>query len=118
MTIDNVLYTTRFIFLENYLILSFIYSLKACGKDSLPPKMTKQCRALFSCAKLAKLKRCDWKFRGSLNANCKKTLTKWQQNAVVKTYCRRSCQNCVGRCSYLDRYQQLLKIQNMITFTI
>ena len=74
----------------------------ACGKntrDVLPPKMTAQCKRVFSCAKLAKQRKCSWKFKGSLNQNCRKNLPYGQQNAIVKNYCRKSCQNCDGKFS-------------------
>ena len=67
--------------------------------------MTAQCKRVFSCAKLAKQRKCSWKFKGSLNQNCKKKLPYGQQNALVKNYCRKSCQNCVGTFSVLKEMQ-------------
>ena len=58
--------------------------------------MTVQCKRVFTCAKLARQKKCSWAFKKALNINCKRPLTRWQQNGLVKNSCRRSCRNCVG----------------------
>ena len=58
--------------------------------------MNSFCKRQFSCARLARQRKCRWKFKGSLNRYCKRNLPHGQQNAFVKNYCRKSCQNCVG----------------------
>lgn len=68
-----------------------------CGVDRLPTKMTAACKRVFTCAKLARQQRCSWSFKRALNNNCKRPLTRWQQNGLVKNSCRRSCRNCAGR---------------------
>ena len=76
-----------------------IYYWKACGrntKDKLPSTMTAACKRKFSCANLAKKRRCAWKLKGSLDVTCKKTLKPWNKNIIVRNVCRKSCKNCVG----------------------
>ena len=77
-----------------------IYSLKGCVKDTLPAAMTATCKIQNSCAKLGTNK-CSWKFKGALNAKCKRNLKSWHkwQNARVKTYCKQSCRNCARKFS-------------------
>ena len=78
--------------------MSLIYSLKGCVKDTLPAAMTANCKRQNSCAKLGKNK-CSWKFKGALNAQCKRNLKPWHnwQNAYVKTFCKQSCRNCARK---------------------
>ena len=85
-------------FRDIFTLMSLIYSLKGCVKDTLPAAMTANCKRQNSCAKLGTNK-CSWKFKGALNAQCKRNLKSWHkwQNAYVKTFCKQSCRNCARK---------------------
>ena len=87
-------------FRDIFTLMPLIYSLKGCVKDTLPAAMTANCKIQNSCAKLGTNK-CSWKFKGALNAKCKRNLKSWHkwQNARVKTYCKQSCRNCARKFS-------------------
>ena len=103
-------------------IIKFLYSNEplvlflACGVDRLPTKMTAACKRVFTCAKLARQRKCAWSFKRALNNNCKRTLTRWQQNGLVKNSCRRSCRNCAGTLLWLENIINFFQYYVLISF--
>ena len=70
----------------------------ACGVDRYPNKMA--CRISYSCAKLAAAKGgCNKRFSQILPTWCWRKLSVGDRRQFVKNYCKRSCKNCVGKCS-------------------
>ena len=67
----------------------------ACGVDRYPRNMP--CRNAYSCHKLATRKGCNKKFTQVLPTWCWQKLSNWDRRQLVKSFCRKSCKNCLGK---------------------
>ena len=79
---------------SNVIVLYHVFPI-ACGVDRHPRNMP--CRKAYSCHKLAARKGCNKKFTQVLPNWCWQKLSNRDRRQLVKTYCRKSCKNCLGK---------------------
>ena len=90
-----ILITSYVIILVICNFISYICMDIACGVDRYPKNMP--CRNSYSCPKLANRKGCNKKFTQVLPVWCWQKLSNRDRRQLVKNYCKRSCQNCLGK---------------------
>ena len=68
-----------------------------CAKDTFPKNLKRNCKRKYPCALLAKRKKCHTTYWQAMNAACKRQLTVWYRAKLVRTQCKKSCNNCVRK---------------------
>ena len=65
-------------------------------RDTYPTGLKSGCKAVYSCVKLARTRKCRLNYWQAM-PKCRGQIRTWWKTQLVKNHCKKSCNNCVRK---------------------